>query len=574
MNGITGGGSLGLNLLDNGTIQDGGRTMTYAVQPQSLNPGAHPRAVALTDISGDGKRNLLVANFSGNSLSVMLGNGNGTFGSQRTFSAGVPQTYGISLVVQDINGDGKFDALVAGNGENGVVSVLLGNGNGTFAAQKTFGAGPNTYGLAVADVNGDGKQDIAVVDNSLLAGSVGILLGNGNGTFAAMQTVSSGTYPQSIAAGDVNGDGPADLVVARYAFNQVVVMLGNGNGTFKAPTNLNAGTGPASVAIAEVTGDTRQDLIVADTGSGNIGVLVGNGNGTFQGIRSTFAASRAFSLAVADVNADGKQDLTVTSDNPTGSVSVLLSNGNGVFQAAQTFSVDANPVSVAVGDMTGDGRADIVAANLNSDSISVLIENANMSFAGQIYTVLPPGKHDHGLGGGGSDHAHTRHRQHPHRLEHRQHVGQLLVNDAAGLTINGNGSNDVITLVYTNGNPLPNTIHLNGTFTVNGLSGVNSAGRDQSGDRTEHRLPVLRRDRKSGGDDPAVPDQRVQRWRVEWNADGFDRSHYVVIGGHWGGRQVRSGIRGLFRRSDCGTAGQYGRVEIYRDGRCEPRSDR
>jgi hypothetical protein len=473
VNNVSGGGSLGLNLVDNGTIQDAGRTMTYAARQQSTGPGSHPRAVAVTDVSADGKRDLIVANFSGNSVAVMLGNGNGTFAPAQTLAVGIPHTYGMALVVQDVNGDGKPDILVAGGGENGVVSVLLGNGNGTFAVQKTFAAGPNTYALTAADVNGDGKPDIAVADNSLLNGSVGILLGNGNGTFAAMQTVSSGTYPQSIASGDVNGDGKQDLVVGMYSSNTVALLLGNGNGTFKFPANFGGGTGPSGVTIAEVSGDGKQDVLVTDAGSGNVGVLLGNGNGTFLGIRSSFAGARAFAMTVADVNADGKLDLTVASANPAGAVSVLLGNGNGVFQAAQSFAVGANPLSVAVGDITGDGKPDIVSANVDGDNVSILTENANMSSAGQVYTVLPLVNTINGSAV--SDQITlTRDADNTHiDWSIGSTAGQLLINDAAGLTINGLGSNDAINLVYTNGSPLPNTIHLNGAFTINGLGASN-----------------------------------------------------------------------------------------------------
>ncbi|HEY8748037.1 MAG TPA: FG-GAP-like repeat-containing protein, partial [Tepidisphaeraceae bacterium] len=473
VNGITGGGSLGLNLVDNGTIQDAGRTMTYATQQNPLGTGSHPRSVALTDINGDGKPDLVVANFSGNSLAVMLGNGNGTFTSQQTYAVGAIHTYGMSLVVMDVNGDGKKDAVIASTGATGVVSVLLGNGNGTFAPQNTFSAGPNTYAVAVADVNGDSKMDLAVADNSSQNGSVGILLGNGNRTFQALQTVSSGTYPQSIAAGDVTGDGKPDLVAGLYGTNQLSLMVGNGNGTFKAPVTFGGGTGPTSVTIADVSGDGKQDLVVSDFGSGNIGVLIGNGNGTFLGIRSTFAGTGAFSVAVADVNADGKLDLAVATDNPAGTVSVLLGNGSGVYQAAQTFALGANPVSVAIGDMNGDGKPDIVAANLNGNSVSFLIENQNINFAGQTYTVLPL---LNTIGGtaGADQITLTRDIDSTHiDWTAGSTSGQLLINNPAGLTINGNGGNDIITLINTNGNPLPNSIHLNGAFTVSGLSPSN-----------------------------------------------------------------------------------------------------
>src|SRR5207248_1503974 len=122
---------------------------------QALAAGSHPRALVSADVNGDGKNDLIAANFGGNSVSVLLGNGNGTFQSRRTFAVGASQTYPVSVAVADVSGDGNKDLIVA-NGIGGTVSVLLGNGNGTFGPQQTFAAAPDPYSVTVLDVSGDG----------------------------------------------------------------------------------------------------------------------------------------------------------------------------------------------------------------------------------------------------------------------------------------------------------------------------------------------------------------------------------------------------------------------------------
>lgn len=188
----------------------------------------------------------------------------------------------ISIAVADVNGDGKSDLFTAHNG-NGTVGVLLGNGNGTFAAAVAYGTGSNNpISIAVADVNSDGKLDLLTANQG--SSTVGVLLGNGNGTFQPMATYSTGpsSFPYSIAVADVNGDGKPDLLTTNFILSTVGVLLGNGNGTFQAATNYNTGgnSAPYSIAVADVNGDGKPDLLTANNGNNTVGVLLGNGNGT------------------------------------------------------------------------------------------------------------------------------------------------------------------------------------------------------------------------------------------------------------------------------------------------------
>ena len=178
------------------------------------------------------------------------------------------------MAVGDVNGDGKPDLVVPDGGSNSV-SVLLGNGDGTFQAARSFPVGTNPVHVAVGDFNGDRVQDLAVAN--YFDFTVSVLLGNGDGTFQAARTFAASSYPWSVSVGDFNGDGKLDLATANFGSTTISVLLGNGDGTFQAAQNFGAGLGPAFVAVADFNGDGKQDLAVADYYSaGTVSVLINN----------------------------------------------------------------------------------------------------------------------------------------------------------------------------------------------------------------------------------------------------------------------------------------------------------
>ena len=383
--------------------------------------GYNPYSVAIADVNGDGTPDLIVANEQqsktdpAGSISVMLGKGNGTFHPAVNYSSGGESAY--SIVVADVNGDGKLDLVVA-NGclgsdcSTGSVGVLLGKGDGTFKKVVTYRSGAaSVFGshVAVGDLNGDGKLDLAVANTGSGCGSgcpeglIGILLGNGDGTFKKAKTYHTGGFDAIgwVEIADVNGDKKPDLVVANYCDAEcsyppvqgsIGVLLGNGDGTFKAvKTYPSGGDGAISVAVADLNNDGKPDILVANCGpeacgpgspGGNVGVLIGNGNGTFKPVVNYPAANSPFDVVAADMNGDGKLDIVVSNwgtpnaGTNDGAVTVLPGRGNGTFRPAQTFpSGGAEAPSDAVEDVNHDGRPDIVLAcvadSLNQSSTGV-----------------------------------------------------------------------------------------------------------------------------------------------------------------------------------------------------------
>ncbi|PYJ96801.1 MAG: VCBS repeat-containing protein [Verrucomicrobia bacterium] len=375
---------------------DGSFTMT----PTSYSAGTLPPFVAVGDFNGDDKPDVAVANLGSTNVSVLLGKGDGTFQAAVNFAAG---TNPVSVAIGDFNGDGKSDLAVAITGTypaytNGGVSVLLGKGDGTFEAAVNYGAGTNPVSVAVGDFNGDGKLDLAVANQGATPvsnqsrGTLSVLLGNGDGTFQAAVNYDAGTGPASVAVGDFNGDGKPDLAVANTGSftnatstkdGSVSLLSGKGDGTFQAAVGFGAGISPFSMAVSDFNGDGRLDLAVVSH-DGNVSVFSGNGDGTLQAPVNYAAGSQPAFVAAGDFNGDGHPDLAVANSFSQGTVSVLLNTCGGCpafdFTLPQAFDVGSSPFSVAVGDFNSDGKRDLVVANSGSTNVSVLLGNGDGTF--------------------------------------------------------------------------------------------------------------------------------------------------------------------------------------------------
>jgi hypothetical protein len=277
-----------------------------------------------------------VANLRSDSVSVLLGNGNGTFQSAVNFAVGV---FPNAVAVADVNGDGRPDLVVTNDGTNSV-SVLLGNGDGTFQSAVNYGVGPHPNSVAVADVNGDGHPDLVVANygsSSSPGNTVSVLLGNGDGTFQSAVNYTVGKSPRFLAVADVNGDGHPDLITANLNSNTVSVLLGNGNGTFKAAQNFGVGAYPTAVAVGDVNGDGIPDLVAANAGSDNVSVLLGNRNAaTHLKVKAPASATagHSFTITVTALTKGKQLDAVYT-----GTVHFTSSDGSAVLPPDYTFTL-------------------------------------------------------------------------------------------------------------------------------------------------------------------------------------------------------------------------------------------
>jgi hypothetical protein len=373
------------------------RAVPTFLPPVTLPAGVDPRTVTVADFNRDGAPDLAVVNAgpssASQSVSVLLGDGRGSFRpavATAVVNGGAGNGGAQSVAVGDFNGDGLTDLALttAGNGASPAVEVLLGKGDGSFQPNHLIlPVGPVPLSLAAGDFDHNGALDLVTANSN---GTVSLLRGNGGGSFQPRVDVTVGGVPRAVAVGDFNGDGRLDVAVAKQLSETVSILLGNGNGTF-APPQVFAARGtdstftPSSLVVGDVNGDGRADLVVnlvggEDSTVSQLGVLLGHGDGTFGApVLNSPQGGEDGDVALGDFNHDGRLDVAVGGHAalPDG-LAVFTGNGDGTFgvpfQSPLRFSTGgSDPLSVAAADFNGDGLVDLVAANASSGTVGVLV---------------------------------------------------------------------------------------------------------------------------------------------------------------------------------------------------------
>lgn len=371
-------------------------------RPVSYSTGRSPNAIAIADLNGDGRRDVVTANAA--TVSV-LWNGGGRFGAREDIPGG-----GESVAVADLDRDGSLDFAVLRARARfvdcrgcGAVSVLLNRG-GSFVSGRPYETGTDASAVAAGDLDGDGVPDLAVANESgrvpndprheWETGTVSILRGRGNGTFGARQDYAAGSSPMSLVLADLNGDGRLDVATGSDEGSSVV-LLNRGDGSFRRRGDYDGTTGPTWVVAGDLDGNGSQDLAVASNDWSDeveeSGVTLqpayvyaratredGKPGGT-RGLLQTFGYAEGIeALAAGDVNGDHRLDLVVTRYQPnydSGFVSVLVNGSGGRFAERLDYPVgrlgDSGGVTLALGDLNGDGRADLATANGSTHEVTV-----------------------------------------------------------------------------------------------------------------------------------------------------------------------------------------------------------
>ena len=346
--------------------------------------GKGPNSIAVADLNADGRPDLATTNTGDgapdecsatHSVSVLLNRAGGKFGPRRDSPT---RRCPLAVAIGDLDGDGKPDLVSADwtdpDAGSSTVSVLLNLGGGSFAPKRDYPTGTGAASLAIADLNGDGALDVATGTGDAFGcgdvATVSVLINRGDGTLQAKHDYPTGRCPR-VAVGDLDGDGAPDLVTANEGDGTLSVLINRGGGSFGAGQDYPARAD--SVAIGDVSGDGKPDLVGCC-----VSVLVNRGDGTFGSRRDYRTGLFAASVAIGDLNGDAAAEVVVA--NGFNSISVLPNRGDGRFLPRLEYRAlkGGHQVSVAVADLSGDGRRDVVAADEAASSAYVFLNKPGL----------------------------------------------------------------------------------------------------------------------------------------------------------------------------------------------------
>jgi hypothetical protein len=386
-----------------GTVRVVPTPATFAVQPP-IAVGTHPFAIVAADFNKDGKIDLAVANRDDNTISILLGNGDGTFAPPAVITGFDGPD---AIAVADFNKDGNLDLAVADGKDafgSASVTILLGNGDGTFKPPSVRAAGTYPQALIAADFDGDGKMDLAVaiapLTPPLTTNNMIILPGRGDGTFGTPLVLSTnGLTPDSLAAFDFNKDSKPDLAVVNSGSgsqgNRFSIFLNSstpGSISFAPAINYSTGLTPHGIVAGMFTnaqGIPTPGIAVPNAGTNTVGVYLADSSGNFTAATgSPFTVGNTASpvpiaVAAADLNGDGYLDLAVVNNggtipsNSESTVTTLMNDAVGSLNSLMTTASETNsaPRDIAVGDFDGDGRPDLAIANFLTNDVSILLSS-------------------------------------------------------------------------------------------------------------------------------------------------------------------------------------------------------
>jgi len=385
---------------------------TFLSAPQ-LQTDPLPSSLAVADFNDDGNADIITANSE--DASLLLGNGDGTFQSSSIVDAGPSNV----VAVGDFNGDGRQDVVTTNffDPNSGSVlnslTVLLGDGDGTFTLGDSIPVGNEPFSVAVGDFKNDGHLDLAVTNES--DDTVMVFLGDGSGkhfTLTSQGAMLVGSEPEALAVGDFNGDGNLDLATSNFGDGTVdgtvSVLFGDGTGGFSAPQTVAVGPQPGQLAVADFNGAKSssghdiQDIAVKSSTDNLVSILLGEEKDGDDNDNFVNDNQHPLQLPVADntqdpvyypegivagdFNGDGLPDLA-TANSRTNDVSVFMNLGNGQFAPEQRFAIGdsqssgSDPFSIVTGDFNGDGNLDLATSNAGSNNVSVLLGDGHGNFA-------------------------------------------------------------------------------------------------------------------------------------------------------------------------------------------------